>query len=39
MPIDWRVIADEVGDLKPDGEEKGSGTLSGIRALELILFT
>jgi hypothetical protein len=37
MPIDWRVIADEVGDLKPDGEEKGSGTLSGLRALELII--
>jgi HEAT repeat protein len=37
MAIDWRAIADQVGDLKPDGTEKGSCTESGIQALELVL--
>jgi hypothetical protein len=37
MAIDWRGIAGEVGNLNPDGTEKGSGTSSGIRALELII--
>lgn len=37
MAIDWRAIAQQVGDLNPDGSEKGNGTESGIRALELIV--
>jgi len=37
MAIDWKVIAAQVGDLKSDGSELGSGTESGIRALELIV--
>lgn len=37
MAIDWRALAQQVGDLNPDGSEKGSGTESGIRALELII--
>jgi len=37
MAIDWRALAKQVGDLNPDGNEKGSGTESGIRALEIII--
>lgn len=37
MLIDWKVIAAQVGDLNSDGSELGSGTESGIRALELIV--
>jgi hypothetical protein len=37
MAIDWRALAQEVGDLNPDGSENGSGTASGQRALELII--
>jgi hypothetical protein len=37
MAIDWRAIAEQVGDLNPDGSEKGNGTESAIRALELII--
>lgn len=37
MPIDWRAVALDVGDLSPDGAVRGSGTLSGLRALELII--
>ena len=37
MAIDWKVIATQVGDLNSDGSELGSGTESGIRALELIV--
>lgn len=37
MPIDWRRVADEIGALNPDGTEKGAGTSSGRRALELLL--
>jgi hypothetical protein len=37
MAIDWKAIAKQVGDLNSDGSEKGSGTVSGIRALELIV--
>lgn len=37
MAIDWRALAQQVGDLKADGTEKGNGTESGQRALELII--
>jgi hypothetical protein len=37
MAIDWRGLAEQVGDLNPDGSEKGNGTGSGRRALELII--
>jgi HEAT repeat protein len=37
MAIDWRTLAEQVGDLNPDGSEKGSGTESGRRALEIII--
>lgn len=37
MAIDWRALAQQVGDLNPDGSEKGNGTESGRRALELII--
>lgn len=37
MAIDWRAIATQVGDLKPDGSERGSGTESGRRALEILI--
>jgi HEAT repeat protein len=37
MAIDWRALAQQVGDLNPDGSEKGSGRESGRRALELII--
>jgi hypothetical protein len=37
MAIDWRALALEIGDLNLDGNEKGSGTESGQRALELII--
>jgi hypothetical protein len=37
MAIDWRALAEQVGDLNPDGSEKGSVTASGQRALELII--
>jgi len=37
MPIDWRAVASEVGDLSPDGKEMGSVTASGIKALELVI--
>lgn len=37
MAIDWRAIATQVGDLNPDGSEKGSGTETGRRALEILI--
>ena len=37
MAINWRAIATEVGDLNPDGSERGSGTESGKRALEVLI--
>jgi hypothetical protein len=37
MAINWKEIAKQVGDLNPDGSEKGSGTISGQRALEVII--
>jgi hypothetical protein len=37
MAIDWEDIAKQVGDLNPDGSEKGSGTSSGERALEMLI--
>jgi len=39
MAIDWRQIARQIGGLNPDGSEKGIGTESGRRALELIIGT
>jgi hypothetical protein len=37
MTIDWKDLANQIGDLNPDGSEKGNGTESGIRALEIII--
>ena len=37
MAIDWRELANQVGDLNPDGSEKGNGTESGRRALEITI--
>jgi HEAT repeat protein len=37
MAIDWKELAKQVGDLNPDGSEKGSGTPSGERALEILI--
>jgi HEAT repeat protein len=37
MAIDWKELAKQIGDLKPDGSEKGSGTESGRRALEILI--
>lgn len=37
MAIDWRSIAAQVGALNPDGTEKGCGTDTGRRALEILL--
>jgi hypothetical protein len=37
VAVDWKELARQVGDLNPDGSEKGSGTDSGRRALELII--
>jgi hypothetical protein len=37
MAIDWEAIAKQVGDLNPDGTEKGGSTESGRRALEVLI--
>ena len=37
MAIDWRELANLVGDLNLDGSEKGNGRESGRRALEIII--
>lgn len=37
MAIDWKELAKQVGDLTPDGSERGSGTESGKRALEILI--
>src|SRR5437899_12791893 len=37
MAIDWKELAKQVGDLNPDGSERGSGTTSGQRALEILI--
>jgi HEAT repeats len=37
MAIDWNAIATQVGDLNADGRERGSGTESGRRALEILI--
>lgn len=37
MAIDWKAVATQVGDLSPDGREKGSGTASGRRTLEILI--
>jgi HEAT repeat protein len=37
MAIDWKTIATQVGDITPEGREKGSGTESGRRALEILI--
>ena len=37
MSIDWKELAKQVGDLNPDGSERGSGTTSGQRALEILI--
>lgn len=37
MVIDWKELAKQVGDLNPDGSERGSGTTSGQRALEILI--
>ena len=37
MAIDWNAIATQVGDLNADGSERGSGTESGRRALEILI--
>jgi HEAT repeat protein len=37
MAIDWRSIAAQVGALNPDGSERGCGTETGRRALEILI--
>lgn len=37
MAIDWRSIAAQVGALDPDGSERGCGTDTGRRALEILI--
>ena len=37
MGIDWRTIADQVGGLDADGNERIAGTPGGRRALEILL--
>jgi HEAT repeat protein len=37
MAIDWKELAKQVGDLNADDSERGSGTESGERALELLI--
>ena len=37
MAVDWKELAKQVGDLNPDESEKGSGTESGQRALEILI--
>ena len=37
MVIDWKELSTQVGDLNPDGSERGSGTESGRRALEMLI--
>jgi HEAT repeat protein len=37
MAIDWKELAKQVGDLNPDGSERGSGTQSGQRALQILI--
>jgi hypothetical protein len=37
MAIDWQSIAEQVGALNPDGSERGCGTDTGRRALEILI--
>ena len=37
MAIDWKELAKQVGDLNADDSERGSGTESGERALEILI--
>jgi len=37
MAIDWKAIANQVGGLQPDGDERIVGTPGGRRALEILI--
>ncbi len=37
MAIDWKELGKQVGDLNLDYSERGSGTVSGRRALEILI--
>jgi hypothetical protein len=37
MAIDWKAVAEKIGGLQPDGNERVVGTKGGRRALEILI--